>query len=77
MRTASVTLLVITFAIFGAVYANDAQADDAPPDTRLLIAVDSMVVSADRRDADVADSVTRLAAGQADSETIALMSYAD
>lgn len=77
MRTAFVTLLVITFAIFGAVYANDARADDAPPDTRLLIAVDSLVVSVDRRDADVADSVTRLAAGQADSETIALMSYAN
>ena len=75
MRTVSITLLVITFisgAMLSAVFANDAMADDAPPDTFLLIAVDSMVVSADGRDADVADSVTRLAAGQADSETIAL-----
>ncbi len=77
MRTVSITLLVITLAMLSAVFADSARADEAAPGTRLLVAVDSMVVSADGRDADVADSVTRLAAGQADSETIALMSYAN
>ncbi|MCH8223121.1 MAG: hypothetical protein IH868_06880 [Chloroflexi bacterium] len=79
MRTVSITLLVITFlsgAMLSALFANDARADHSPPDKRLLVAVDSLVISADRRDADVADSVTRLLAGQADSKTIALMSYA-